>query len=222
MSLAVVARVIDIVAHPSPDVKRVEITKIGVGCKNCPPQSTGTQSLRLRDVPGEEPLDHGGGTDLVTGRHYKIGDLGIWLKPGGYLPGYLARSLWMVGRARGNDWFEVREIPFFGVPSPGLWAGQWYTNDGSKESALHHQDMVARGGLVRSDGFVKWPYWQPEWEPGDDVSDHLGVLGFDPRGVSAVIEVEAGVPRIRPASAAQIKLARSMWDVGRGFEPEER
>jgi hypothetical protein len=113
---------------------------------------------------------------LVTGKHYRVGDLGVWLKPGAQIPGWLARELWLVGVQRANDPFIVHEIPIRGVASPGLWCGQWYRNDSSKESVLHAEDRALGGGTVSADGWIGWGHWNPDWRLGDYVDAELGVV----------------------------------------------
>jgi hypothetical protein len=103
---------------------------------------------------------------LVTGKHYRDGDLGIWLPPGTVIPGWLAYQLWMHGKQRIPQDFEVREIPIRGIASPGLWVGQWYRNDKSVESVLNADDRERGGGRV-VDGWIEWQYWQQDWWPGD-------------------------------------------------------
>lgn len=145
MSLAVVGRIIDIDPHPNAD--RLDI-------------------LRLEFPIGYE--------SLVTGKHYRVGDLGIWLQPGAWIPGQLAYELWMVGKQRASEPFEVREIEIRGVASPGLWCGRWYRNDSSKESRLR-ADELARGGGQVVDGWIKWARWNDAWRPGDIVDAELGI-----------------------------------------------
>jgi hypothetical protein len=103
---------------------------------------------------------------LVTGKHYREGDLGIWLPPGTIIPGWLSYQLWMHGKTRIPQDFEVRDIPIRGVASPGLWVGQWYRNDSSVESVLNADDRERGGGRL-VDGWIEWQHWQAEWQPGD-------------------------------------------------------
>ncbi len=103
---------------------------------------------------------------LVVGKHYRPGDLGIWLPPGTIIPGWLSYQLWMHGKRRIPQDFEVRAIEMRGVASPGLWVGQWSRNDKSKESILSAAARERGGGRV-VDGWIEWAHWQPEWHVGD-------------------------------------------------------
>jgi tRNA-binding EMAP/Myf-like protein len=144
--LAVVARISSI--HPHPNADRLEII--------------------------HADFAEGRTICLVTGKHYRIGDLGVWLKPGALIPGWLAHDLWLVGKNRSSENFTVREIEIRGVASPGLWVGQWYRNDSSKESKLR-ADELARGGGEVVDGWISWARWHPLWSVGDVVDEELEV-----------------------------------------------
>lgn len=151
MSLAIVGRIVDIMPHPNADRVEVITIRYNDDCAGC-------------DVR------------LVTGKHYRVGDPGVWLRPGAVIPGWLAYQLWMVGKKRAEENFVVRDMPIRGVPSPGLWVGQWYRNDSSKESVLRAEELERGGGRV-VDGWIEWVRWNPAWRPGDDVTEELGVDG---------------------------------------------
>lgn len=159
MTYALVAQISSI--RPHPDADRLEI-------------------IRLRWPAG--PIV--GGVSLVTGKHYRVNDLGVWLQPGALIPGWLAHDLWLVGKKRANEPFEVRDIEIRGVASPGLWCGQWYRNDNSKESALHASHLYEGGGRLVN-GWISWARWNPAWRPGDGVDSELDVR---PRPPSSVAE----------------------------------
>jgi hypothetical protein len=146
VGLAIVARIFDVRPHPNAD--RLEIIRVSWGFP-C--------------------------VDLVTGKHYREGDLGVCLRPGALIPGWLAHDLWLVGKNRSDQPFIVRDIEIRGVASPGLWAGQWYRNDSSKESRLR-ADELARGGGEIVDGWISWARWNPSWKPGDVVDAELEVI----------------------------------------------
>lgn len=201
-ALAVVTRILKVEPHPDPTATRTEVIHVLIPpglCENCPPPP-----------PGEPQGGRGAAQQLVTGKHYRAGDLGVWLRPGGYIPGWLARSLWMVGKARANAWFEVRSIPIgppggtVKVESPGLWCGMYYQTDTSRESHEHYEEMREQGGVEvwrNSAGelweglgqraeftpWIRWPYWKARWQVGDVLDDHLGVLSFDPRAIRTMI-----------------------------------
>ena len=152
MSLAVVGRITDIQPHPNAD--RLEIISFDYGRGQL-------YDPVLPDIQS-----------LVTGKHYRVGDLGVWLKPGAWIPGWLAHDLWLVGKERAQEPFEVREMPLRGVNSPGLWCGQWYRKDSSKESRLRWDDYQRGGGRI-VEGWIEWARWNPEWRVGDAVDDAL-------------------------------------------------
>jgi tRNA-binding EMAP/Myf-like protein len=152
VSRAVVGRIMAIASHPNAD--RLEVIKVA-----------------FNEDPGSDVM-------LVTGKHYRVGDLGVWLRPGAWIPGWLAFDLWMVGKERATQPFEVREIPIRGVVSPGLWCGQWYRKDKSKESRLRWDDIQRGGGRV-VDGWIEWNRWGPAWKVGDTVDEALGVSPFN-------------------------------------------
>lgn len=144
-ALAIVGRISSI--HPHPNAERLEILHV--------------------DIPG-------GTICLVTGKHYRVNDMGVWLRPGAVIPGWLAHDLWLVGKNRSTENFTVREIPIRGVASPGLWCGQWYRNDSSKESKLR-ADELARGGGEVVEGWISWSKWNPTWKQGDVVDVELEI-----------------------------------------------
>ena len=171
--MSVVARITKITPHPDPEVTRLELISV----------SSFDGPFGSARPPGWPRIQ------LVTGKHYRVGDLGVWIRPGAWIPGWLAHDLWLVGKKRaGKEWFEVREIAIKGVPSPGLWCGQFYMNDGSQESIERFReyggDNDAHG--ARGPNWVSWPYWQKQWQPGDVLDSYLGVLDFNPRAAELV------------------------------------
>ena len=158
-SLAVVGKVIDIRPHLDPEVTRLEVLSV---------------AFRKNPDKSEQVID------LVTGKHYRVGQLGIWVRPGAWIPGWLAMELWLVGKKRSKSWFEVRSINIRGVESPGLFCGQIYMKDGSDASAIRYAELEAHGGVV-GEGWIHWPYWRIEWQLGDVLDDYLGVVPTCPR-----------------------------------------
>ncbi len=180
-TFAVVERIRAIAPHPDPRIERLEIVELTSGVR------------------------------LVTGKHYRAGDLGIYIRPGALIPGWLAEQLWLVGRKRAHAWFEVREIPIgladgVKVNSPGLWCGQLYKHDTSTESLEHFGDMAAAGGVVGTrgdqEGWISWPYWRLEWREGFTLDGHLGIVEAEeqPRGTRHDSRFTA---RSRPRSSVE-------------------
>lgn len=146
MSFAVVRRIVAIEPHPDPERTRIEV-------------------IELDD-----------GTKLVTGKHYRAGLLGIHLKPGCLIPGWLAEQLWLVGKKRAKEWFEVRSITIVGVESPGLFCGAEYLKDASIESEWRYRDLESQGGRQLEEGWITWPAWRESWHPGIELDAYLGVV----------------------------------------------
>lgn len=160
MSYSVVARVVAIEPHPNPEITRLELVRL-----NCVNDYNETDAV------------------LVTGKHYRVGQLGIWVRPGAWIPGWLAMELWLVGKKRSNSWFEVREIEIRGTASPGLFCGQVYMKDGSAESEQRFVEAISHGGKQlpeESPDWISWPYWRPEWKTGDVLDDYLGIVSTRP------------------------------------------
>lgn len=163
MSLTVVARVIEVVPHPNAD--RVEVIRISSSAR-----------IRIGLVDGYAET-----TTLVTGKHYRAGDLGVWLQPGASIPGWLANHLWEAGKKKASDStyrFTVMEKQLRGIASPGLWIGKFYQTDTSAESHDHARELKEHGGIETFREGVSWitpPYWNPEWKVGDVVDAELGV-----------------------------------------------
>jgi hypothetical protein len=152
------------------------------------------QILKIVDHPNADNLEiikvitSDMAVQLVTGKHYREGDLGIWIPPGMRISGWLANDLWLVGKKRRSEEFEVREIEIRGVPSPGLWVGCWYRKDKSKESAIRASDhfyFFYFGTQVDSEGFIKWPWWDDSWKVGSVI---VGLDIFDPSRGSSMKE----------------------------------
>lgn len=139
MSLSVVARIIAIEPHPNPEITRIEIVRI-------------TQRSETRTAP-RVPFEPPQAT-LVTGKHYEVGQLGVWIRPGAWMAGWLAEDLWQGGK---KSWFHVEERDYFGVKSPGLFAGETFRKAPDRP-------------------IEPWKYWQSRWEVGDEIDDYLGLL----------------------------------------------
>lgn len=93
---------------------------------------------------------------IVVGKHYKVGQLGVYIVAGQLIPNWLAKDLWMVGKGNSEDLIPVVIKNMRGIQSPGIFCGQTFQND-------------------RDSPWQTWSHWQPDWKLGDDVSEALGV-----------------------------------------------
>lgn len=154
MTLAIVAHVDSIEKHPNAD--RLEV-------------------LTVRWLKDGQLGHHA----VVTGRHYRVGQLGVLILPPAKLPGWLAEDLWLFGseRAKQLPLFEVRAMQIRGEWSAGLFSGQVYRKDRddprSAERFAAQQRMA--GAKVTDDDWIVWPAWRDEWAIGDDVAGALGI-----------------------------------------------
>jgi tRNA-binding EMAP/Myf-like protein len=123
----------------------------------------------------------GWGIEIVAGKHYRKGQLGVYLPANALLPGWLAEDMWMVGSGNANRWVKVTPKMMRGIPSAGLFAGQTYMKVRDDDrSVRRYAKLEAEGGSTAKaspDGeeWVTWPIWQPRWKVGDDVGDYIGV-----------------------------------------------
>lgn len=176
-NFAIVQRIESIRPHPDPTRTKIEVIKLGLG------------------------------DELVTGKHYRAGLLGIYLSAGCWIPGWLAEDLWLVGKKRSNEPFEVRSINIFGVESPGLFCGAEYMTDGSEASAERYKKLEKEGGeRKRLEGaamfdWITWPRWRSHWQEGMVLDGYLGVR---PAIVGAanwtgLVRTQDGIPYSAPA-----------------------
>jgi hypothetical protein len=96
------------------------------------------------------------GVDIVVGPHYEEKQLGVYIRPGCIIPGWLAEDLWMI--KKGDRWVEVESRVIRGVESPGLFAGSRWRNAPDRE-------------------WQAWPLWRSRWKLGYDVTAYLGIRG---------------------------------------------
>lgn len=129
-----------------------------------------------------EVIKLGSGVELVTGKHYRVGLLGIFLRAGCLIPGWLAEDLWLVGKKRAGVAFEVRFINIFGVESPGLFCGAEYMADGTEASAERYRKLEADGGKTHREkslplfDWITWPRWRSHWQVGQELDGYLGIV----------------------------------------------
>jgi hypothetical protein len=109
-----------------------------------------TPSLQVAEV---------GGHQVVVGRHYDEGTLGIFLPDGAIVPDKLASEMRVLGKLAGKRRNRVKARDFLGVFSEGLFYG----------SAFFDQDV--NGQKTYDVG----PSWNPDWIEGQDVTEEIGV-----------------------------------------------
>lgn len=146
------------------------------------PSQGSSNSVRVVKVETLEPHPNGdrldvltltGGVKVVTGKHYRAGQLGVYFPPGCLIPGYLAEDLWLKGRVGCFQWTEVSGKNMRGIESPGVFAGEVYCKVRSDPRSV--KLFAMRGGSDEGD-WIRWPYWRDWWRIGDDVAAYLGVL----------------------------------------------
>lgn len=172
-------------------------------------------------ITGLEVLILTNGVQLVTGKHYREGDLGIYLRPGCLIPGLLAEQLWLVGKKRAAAWFEVRAMPIGIHDAPdelkedslGLWCGEWYMNDKTAESATKAAEF---GSELDAQGFIHWRFWRPEWQPGHTIDGHFGIVEAEPQPIGARHDPRLKAPHVgrRRRGSARSALNESLQKVG--------
>jgi hypothetical protein len=94
-----------------------------------------------------------GGYKLVTGKHYKEGQLGIVIPPGTVLPDNILEDMWLKGRLAGKKRNRVVAKQMFGMQSEAIFYGQEYEHNGVP---------------------IKSRAWNPAWKDGDEVSKEIG------------------------------------------------
>ena len=114
--------------------------------------------------------------DLVVGKHYVHGQLGVHIPPGAILPGPLAVDMWLWGAKPDRPWTVSAKL-LRGMKSDGLFSGREYRVDpNDPRSVQKHAEMSAAGDIVLADGSLKWSRWNDAWVLGDDVTDELGIV----------------------------------------------
>jgi hypothetical protein len=114
--------------------------------------------------------------DLVVGKHYVHGQMGIHIPPGAGLPGPLAVDLWLWGAKPDRVWTVEAKI-LRGMKSDGIFSGREYRVDpNDPRSVQKHAEMSAAGDVELPDGSLKWSRWNDAWALGDDVTDELGIV----------------------------------------------
>lgn len=106
-------------------------------------------NLQLATVAGKE---------IVVGRHYDEGVLGIFIPDGAIIPDRLAEEMWLKGKLAGKNKNRVKRTERYGIVSEGLFYGsRFWTLCGNEK--------------VYQDG----PSWNPSWVEGQDVTKEIGV-----------------------------------------------
>jgi hypothetical protein len=118
--------------------------------------------IRLSDHPSDPRLQVGRvlGRQVVVGRHYAEGQLGLYVPAGIVVPESFLREMWLwndrqgKGRLAGSRGDRVKAKVMGGVLSEGLFYGStWYD-----EAGVWHRSLL----------------WRDEWAEGDDVTDLVG------------------------------------------------
>jgi tRNA-binding EMAP/Myf-like protein len=126
--------------------------------------------LTLWDGMGEE-------VELVTGKHYHPGQLGVLIPVGAILPGPLAVDMWMWGAKPDKPW-TVETKNMRGIMSAGLFSGREYRVDPNDPCSVERyaQNMNPADSYVDlASGWLKWGMWKDAWQLGDDVTEELGI-----------------------------------------------
>lgn len=114
----------------------------------------------IRTHPTATHLDvaNCGPHQVIIGRHYDEGTLGIFIPDGSIVPKKLATEMWVLGRLSGSKKNRVKTRLKEGVRTDGLFYGsRFYLLDG--------EQRVYQSG----------PSWNPDWKIGDDVTAQIGV-----------------------------------------------
>ena len=141
---AIVCRIEKIEKHPNAD--KLELLNL-------------TWSDRCELIDDEK--DHR--VQVVTGPHYLVGSLGVFIEAGSFIPGYMVEDFWLGGRGSTKQWFQVVSKNMRGIESPGIFGGQVWQIDRTKLWRVW-------------DGFKDW------WTVGMDVSAYLGIRNDVPVG----------------------------------------
>ena len=147
---AIVCQVINIEPHPNAD--RLELIHVSwpVRVESSSSLLESPAVVAATFVPFETER-------IVTGPHYRIGQLGVYIAAGQQIPGWLAKELWMVGAANTEPLIPVVAKNMRGITSPGVFCGSAFQND-------------------RTSPWQTWDHWNPDWRVGQDVSASLGVV----------------------------------------------
>lgn len=118
--------------------------------------------------------------DLVSGKHYVHGQLGLSIPVGSILPGPLSVDMWLWGAKPDKPWI-VEAKNMRGIMSAGLFGGREYRVDpNDPRSVAKHREMSDAGDIVLPDGALLWSRWNEAWKLGDDVTEELGIFAMDP------------------------------------------
>jgi len=116
--------------------------------------------------------------EVVTGKHYVPGQLGVHIPEGAILPGPLAVDLWMWGAKSDKPWLVEAKV-MRGIRSSGVFSGREYRVDPNDPRSIEkHEQHSAAGDELLPDGSYKWALWKDHWQLGDDVTDELGSTGL--------------------------------------------
>jgi hypothetical protein len=114
---------------------------------------------------------------LVTGKHYREGQLGVLIPVGAILPGPLAVDMWLWGAKPDKPW-TVGAKDMRGIRSAGLFSGREYRVDPNDPRSVERyaQNMNPADSYVDlASGWLKWGMWNDAWQLGDDVTEELDI-----------------------------------------------
>lgn len=101
-----------------------------------------------------------GGNQVVVGRHYEEGVLGIFIPDGAIIPLKIAEEMRVAGKLAGKQRNRVKAREMFGILSEGLFYGSVFF------------DINEQGDRIVDTG----PSWNTDWVEGQDVTEELGIL----------------------------------------------
>jgi hypothetical protein len=84
-------------------------------------------------------------TKLVTGIHYAVGELGLYIPPNAIVPDKLAEEMELLNKLGGKKKNKVRSRLMGGIESPGIFYGEC------------------------------GPSWNSNWVEGQDVTNEVGI-----------------------------------------------
>lgn len=115
----------------------------------------------IRQHPNIPHLDIAdcGPHQVVVGKHYDEGVLGIFIPDGSIVPDKLAEEMWVKGKLAGKKGNRVKARERDGVYTAGLFYGSRFFTK-TDDSVKVYQNSAS---------------WNPDWKEGDDVTAEIGI-----------------------------------------------